>query len=94
MTGWVEAIAVTDLNSKQVADFWFRDIFVRFGVPQEIVEDGGSENKGLSDDLKARFLIQGIKISPYNSQANGFLKRAYQDLLRAIAKETGGNASK
>jgi hypothetical protein len=90
LSGWPEAKLFTSLTSKKVAAFLFNDIFARFGLPQEIVEDNGSENRGMSDELKVRMGVKGIKISAYNSQAQGFVERGHQDLLMALRKMTDG----
>lgn len=40
---WVEEKAVSRATKKVVVDFLFYDIFVRFGVPKEIVTDQGTQ---------------------------------------------------
>jgi hypothetical protein len=42
MTKWVEAKALHSATEEVVLDFLFEYIFVRFGVPRELVTDGGS----------------------------------------------------
>ena len=41
MTKWVEAMALVKSNNQDVIDFLYRVIFTRFGVPKEIIMDGG-----------------------------------------------------
>jgi hypothetical protein len=41
MTKWVEAKVLHRATEEAVLDFLFEDIFIRFGVPRELVTDGG-----------------------------------------------------
>jgi hypothetical protein len=41
MTKWVEAKALHSATEEAILDFLLEDIFVRFGVPRELVTDGG-----------------------------------------------------
>jgi hypothetical protein len=43
VTKWVEANALPAASEQSVVDFLFNDIFTRFGVPQEIVIDQGTQ---------------------------------------------------
>jgi hypothetical protein len=41
MNKWVEAKALHRATEEVVIDFLFKDIFTRFGMPRELVTDGG-----------------------------------------------------
>ena len=41
MTKWVEAKALIRVNEESILNFVFEEIFVRFGVPRELVTNGG-----------------------------------------------------
>ena len=41
MTKWVEIVALVKSNDQAVIDFMYKEIFTRFGVPKEIITDGG-----------------------------------------------------
>ena len=41
MTKWVEAVALVKANDQAVINFLYGEIFTRFGVPKEVVTDGG-----------------------------------------------------
>lgn len=43
VTKWVEAKAVTKATKNTVVNFLFEEIFVRFGVPRQIVTDQGAQ---------------------------------------------------
>ena len=42
-TKWVDTKALTRATEQAVSDFLFEDIFVCFGIPKEIVIDGGPQ---------------------------------------------------
>ena len=41
MTKWVEAVALAKANDQAVIDFLYSEIFTYFGVPKEVVTNGG-----------------------------------------------------
>ena len=41
MTKWVEVVALVKANDQAIIDFLHAEIFTCFGVPREIVIDGG-----------------------------------------------------
>ena len=43
MTKWVEAMALVKSNDQDVIDFLYGEIFTHFGVPKEIITDGGPQ---------------------------------------------------
>jgi hypothetical protein len=43
VTKWVEAKPLLATSEQSVVDFLFNEIFTRFGVPQEIVTDQGTQ---------------------------------------------------
>ena len=72
MTKWVEDVALMKANDQAVIDFLYKKIFTHFGVPKEIIIDGGP--RFVSHKFEA--LIQKYHIhhritSPYHPQANG-----------------------
>ena len=54
----------------------------------------GIVNNSASHDSEQKYGIKGIKISPYNSKANGKIKRPHWDVRQMLYKATGGNPSK
>jgi transposase InsO family protein len=72
MTKWVEAKTLHRVTEEEVLDFLFEDIFIRFGVPKELVTDGGPPFT--SHDFKAtlqKYHIQHRMTTAYHPQANG-----------------------
>ena len=41
MMKWVEAVALVKANDQAMINFLYGEIFTRFGVPKEVVTDGG-----------------------------------------------------
>ena len=41
MTKWVKVVALAKANDQAMIDFLYSEIFTRFGVPKEVVTDGG-----------------------------------------------------
>jgi hypothetical protein len=50
-SGWIEGRPLEKANSQSVAKFFYEDVICRHGCPQQIVMDGGAENKMEAADL-------------------------------------------
>ena len=94
MTSWMEGRAVRDENGKTIANWLFEDIICRWGCITEIVTDNGSPYKSAVAWLEQKYGIKGIRISSYNSKANGRIERPHWDVRQMLYKATGGNPSK
>eukprot|EP00253_Pinus_taeda_P009033 PITA_09033 len=72
MTKWVEAKALIKANKEAVLTFLFEEIFVRFGLPRELVTDGGPpfNSHGFKNTLQ-KYHIKHKMTTPYHPQANG-----------------------
>jgi len=70
LTGVVEARALTAANSTEVRKFLWEQIYCRYGAPEHITTDNGSESKAAFKEITTQLRIPQITISPYNSQAN------------------------
>jgi transposase InsO family protein len=64
------------------------------GLHQEIVTDNGGPYRSAVGWLEQKYGIKGIKISSYNSKANGKIERPHWDVRQMLYKATGGNPSK
>ena len=72
MTKWVEAVALVKANDQVVIDFLYGEIFTHFGVPKEVVTDGGPQFVlHQFEALLHKYHIQHQIASPYHPQANG-----------------------
>ena len=77
-------------NTSTLASFIFEDILCRWGALAEIVTDNSPAVVQALDVLADRYNIQHIRISPYNSQANGVVEQHHLDVWEAIIKSTQG----
>ena len=72
MTKWVEAVALEKANDQAMIDFLYSEIFIYFGVPKEVVTDGGPQFMSHQfEALLRKYHIQHRVASPYHPQANG-----------------------
>ena len=94
MTSWMEGRAVRDENGKTIANWLFEDIICRWGCIAEIVTDNGGPYRSAVAWLEQKYGIKGIRISSYNSKANGKIERPHWDVRQMLYKATGGNPSK
>ena len=74
--------------------FIFEDILCRWGALEEIVTDNGKPFIEAVDWLAQQYGIRHIRISPYNSQANGIVERRHLDVREAIMKVCDGDERK
>ena len=94
MTSWMEGRPVRDENGKTIANWLFEDIICRWGCITEIVTDNGGPYRLAVSWLEQKYGIKGIKISSYNSKANGKIECPHWDVRQMLYKATGGNLSK
>eukprot|EP00253_Pinus_taeda_P026570 PITA_26570 len=88
MTKWVEAKALIRANEEAVLAFLFEEIFPRFGIPRELVTDGGPpfNSHGFKSTLH-KYHIQHRMTTPYHPQANGQVESTNK-VLEAILTKT------
>ena len=71
MTKWVEAKALIRASEEVVLAFLFEDIFVRLGVPRELVIDGGPPFTSYKfEDILSKYHVLHRIDSPYHPQGN------------------------
>ncbi|KAJ2911441.1 hypothetical protein MD484_g8972, partial [Candolleomyces efflorescens] len=82
-------------NASSIASFIFEEILCRWGVIEEIITDNGTPYIAEAVELLVkRYGVHRIRISPYNSQANGIIERRHLDVREALIKAAGGDESK
>ena len=87
MTKWVEAIATSSIKARDVAQFIYRNICTRFGVPLEIVSDHGPSFRGeVLACLLERLKIKHRYSTPYYPQANGAVEKVNGILVKNLQK--------
>jgi transposase InsO family protein len=88
VTKWIEAKSLYSANGQSVVDFLFEEIFTRFGVPQEIVIDQGTQfTYNLVKSITEQYQIKHRKYSPCHPQANGQVESTNK-VIEAILTKT------
>lgn len=91
-TDWPEGKALRKATSQAIATFLLENIISRWGAIEILVTDNGPENIGEAVQiLLRRHGIQHIKISPYNSRANGAVERGHRTFRENIIRSCEGN---
>ena len=87
-TKWIEANLYANVTAKNIAKFIKRDIIARYGTPQAVITDNGSNlNNKVVDDLLDRFKIRHLNSSPYRPQMNGAVEAANKNIKKILAKD-------
>ena len=94
LTHYPEFRALRTETAKTIGDWIFEDILCRWGTLCEIVTDNGPAFVKALGYLGKRYHIRHIRISGYNSRANGIVERAHFDVRQALFKACDGDQSK
>jgi hypothetical protein len=82
-TKWVEAASYANVTKQVVARFIKREIICRYGVPERIITDNGSNlNNKMMKELCKDFKIEHHKSSPYIPKMNGVLEAANKNIKK------------
>jgi hypothetical protein len=81
-------------NATSLANWIYQDIICRWGALREIVTDNASVFIAALAYLSKRYHINYIRISGYNSRANGIVERSHFDVREALIKAVDGEESK
>eukprot|EP00253_Pinus_taeda_P010466 PITA_10466 len=92
MKKWVEAKALVRETEQTVVNFLFEEIFVRYGVPREIVTDQGTQfTSKLVKDIIEKYQIKHRRSTPYHPQANGQVESTNKTLEGISTKAVAMN---
>jgi len=94
LSGTTEARALSSVTGRALSSFFIEQVIFRYGTVGELVTDNGSALEGEFMKKVGKFNIHRIKISPYNSQANGVVERGHFILREALVRMCGKNISK
>jgi transposase InsO family protein len=94
LTSYVEWRALKRETQRTLAAFIFEEIICRWGCLVELVTDNGKAFVAACTHLADKFNLKHIRISPYNSQANGPVERTHRDFRESLIKACNGDASK
>jgi len=87
-TKWVEAQAVAKITQDAAVKFVYRSIVCRFGVPQHIVTDNGTQFTGgkfsrMCEDLGTKLHFASV----YRPQANGQVEVTNKAIVQGLKKK-------
>ena len=94
LSSWPEWRATTSDSGMVVGEFIFQEILCRWGGLAELVTDNGPAYIAGLDYIGERYGIYHIRISGYNSRANGIVESKHFDVREAVMKTCKGNESK
>lgn len=91
LTAWPEARALKNENANTIAAFIYEELISRWGSLREIVTDNGPPYLKALEVLERRYGIKHIRISGYNSQAQGVIENRHFDVREGLFKIARGN---
>ena len=94
LTSFPEWTMVKNENFKSITKFLHDNLLCRWGAIEVIISDNAPQYIQAAEYLSDKYHIHHIKISPYNSQAQGPIKRRHYDVREALIKATDGDISK
>lgn len=93
-SGYPEFWKLQHQTGEAIANWIFEDILCRWGALCEIVLDNGTPFIRALDILVARWHIHHIRISAYNSQANGVIENCHFHVQESLILAADGDATK
>jgi hypothetical protein len=87
-TKWDEAIPLKKVTSENMVEFVKKHIIYRFGIPQKITTDQGTQF--ISSEFREFAESMGIKLlnsSPYYAQSNGQAEASNKIMIKIIQKK-------
>jgi len=94
LSRYIEARGLASANAETIGKFLLEEVICRWGCPKWLVTDNGKPFLAAVKWLNSKYGIIGIRISSYNSQANGVIERGHWDLRQSIFKATNGDLKK
>ncbi|KAL1944872.1 hypothetical protein VTO73DRAFT_2492 [Trametes versicolor] len=94
LVSYVEGRAARRETGRIIGEWIFQDILCRWGAVAELVSDNGTPFVAALDYLAKKYGIRHIRISGYNSRANGVVEHPHYDVRQALFKATGGDVAK
>ena len=94
LTYWPEWEMLCKESAKLLVTFILHNIIYRWGTLLEIVTDNGAPFIKALDYLVKHYHLWHIRISGYNSCANGIVEQSHFDVQQALFKACDGDQSK
>jgi len=90
LTHYVEFRKLRTETAMTLGNWLFEDVLCRWGTITEIVSDNGPPFVKALEYLAKKYHIRHIRISGYNSRANGLVERSHFDVRQALYKSVDG----
>jgi hypothetical protein len=94
LSAWPKYHMLHTENALGIAKFIFEDILCHHGAIEVIMTDNGTPYVAALEVLRHCYGINHIRISPYNSQANGIVERRHFDVQESLIKAADSDAKK
>jgi len=91
LSAWPEFRMLRTETGRTLGAFIFEEILCRWGGLEEIVTDNGTPFVAALDWLAQTYHIHHIRISAYNSQANGVVERSHRTIRDSLVKACNGD---
>jgi hypothetical protein len=88
-TGYPEGRPLRNATMTAVANFLFENIVCRWGAIEELRTDNGPEFQSVVEEMMRWYGIRHIRISLYNSRANGLVEQGHHLFRRMLLKTCG-----
>ena len=93
MTSWMEGCPLKEETGRSIGIWLFEDVVCQWGCMCKIITDNVSIYRAAVAWLEKMYGVKGIRISSYNSKANGRIERPHWDVWQMIWKATLQNGS-
>jgi hypothetical protein len=94
LSSFPEWTMVKNENYKTIAKFIYENLLCNWGAIEILVTDNAPQYIQAAEYLAKKYHIHHIKISPYNSQAQGPIERRHFDVREALIKASDGDISR
>jgi hypothetical protein len=94
LCAWPEYRVIKKESARIIGEFIFTELLCRWGALREIVTDNGAPWVKAVQYLSHKYKINHIRISPYNSQAQGPIERQHLTIRESIVKSCKGDLKK
>jgi len=92
-TRWPEAVPLSGITAQEVADQFVSTWVSRFGVPETVTTDKGTQFSGsVWQCLCEKLGIRHIMTTAYHPQSNGIIERFHRQLKEGIRARGGGSS--
>ena len=87
LSKWIEATPLPSKHAFRTAEWLYKDILARWGKPDWVRTDNGTEWEADFGKLLGEWKIQHIKTTVGNSKGNGQVERAIRTVKEIIRRE-------